>query len=106
MFIFDLISRLPEIEKSNILLTCRRPSRTILLGFKSVCFIMNALQQFSILNFLLFLGHMTGNQKISYAAIVQTTVLYHIMKLQIHRFDDKGAITIQYFELRPHFWVT
>ena len=38
-----------------------------------------------------FLGHMTGNWKIGCGAIVQTAVLYHLMKVQM------------YFDLYSHF---
>ena len=48
------------------------------------------------------LDHMSENQKVRYDAIVQTAVLYHLMKFQIYRFDSEGATTIHW----SHFLVT
>ena len=44
--------------------------------------------------------HMTGNLKMLQ---VQTAVLFHPI---IYKFDDEGAIKIQYFELRSDLWFT
>ena len=39
-------------------------------------------------------------------AIVQTTVQYHSMEFEVHRFNNKEDIIIQIFDVWAYSWVT